>query len=271
MMRYFDLINCCLTTFGPFFVVYKASCLGSSAGILLLLGCSTLIYLTCQLCKSLVLVILSEVIGYVWVFHQLLNLLELPGLHIFLQLRLAGRLDVPTRVLSAGFGWGLADVLAQNLIPLLMELIGGVEYSPRFFYRALLANIVMLSRITFGALVYMWGRRKQWSGTSRRVLAVLSLLHASVLPAAFGEIWSLGSQLEEVGGAARGAWALSSATVVVVVAAVATRWLFIQGQLPGGRFRACSQSQVLATSQSQADGKVSTGATTPTPQQRTAE
>lgn len=193
-MRYFLLINSCLSTFGPFFVFYKASSLStsSSPSLSLLLLSSLVIYIICQLCKSLVLLIFSSFLGYLWVFHQLLHLLDVPSLLLILQLRLSTQLDSSGRVVACGFGWALAEVLALNVVPLFVQLKSGFENPPPLIYRSVLANIMLVSHIAFAAIVYIYSKRK---GSYKRLVKALLFLHALILPICFGHVWSLADHL----------------------------------------------------------------------------
>eukprot|EP00921_Rhytidocystis_pertsovi_P010062 GHVQ01016127.1.p1 GENE.GHVQ01016127.1~~GHVQ01016127.1.p1 ORF type:complete len:264 (-),score=24.71 GHVQ01016127.1:251-1042(-) len=234
-MIYLQLLNSCLATFGPYFVIYKATSLSSSTGVGMLLMASFVCYILCQLCKTLMLIIVAEWIGYIWILHQLLNLADLPGIYFLLQLRKQSSFDSDTRLIGVGLGWALAETVGQNLVPMLAS---GPEFTHAIMYRALLSNIQMLSHVTLAALVYMSGKRKMDGLEKYSTLVITMLLcYVAVAPAVFGMVWEMGDGLdtgllvtprrEESAIGPRGRWGiLVGLACVMSVAAMLTKFLY---------------------------------------------
>ncbi|CRG94127.1 conserved membrane protein, unknown function [Plasmodium gallinaceum] len=159
-MSLFHFVNCSLTTFIPYYIIFDGFKLSKDVGSTKLFVIVCFYYVISQILKLFVLAFFS--IGLLQnmnlfniIFQECANIIDLAGIYYILSHKHTNTINLKERILSVGLSWGFYDSLATNFFPF---FIGGrsMDFSMKYIYRSILANTFLFSNLSKTCLLFMW-------------------------------------------------------------------------------------------------------------------
>ncbi|CRG99621.1 conserved membrane protein, unknown function [Plasmodium relictum] len=161
-MSLFHFVNCSLTTFVPYYIIFDGFKLSKDVGSTKLFLIVCFYYIISQILKLFSLAFFS--IGLLQnmnifniIFQETANIIDLAGIYYILSHKHTNTISLKERILSVGLSWGFYDSLATNFFPF---FIGGrsMDFSLKHIYRSILANTFLFSNLSKTCLLFMWLR-----------------------------------------------------------------------------------------------------------------
>ncbi|XP_065182888.1 BOS complex subunit TMEM147-like [Sycon ciliatum] len=164
-MTLFHFGNCLALSYAPYFIAYRYSSLPEYNAFWKCLRAG-LAYLATQAVKMVVLATFfassegvngnSKIDFNVEVMKGTMDLLDFLGLYVIMQrLRVTGQGEL--KILAVGLGWGCAELLCTQLLPLWVQA-RGTEFTWANVQTALDSNIGLIQHLTRAGLVWLWMR-----------------------------------------------------------------------------------------------------------------
>ncbi|GAB66002.1 hypothetical protein PCYB_081630 [Plasmodium cynomolgi strain B] len=175
-MALFHFVNCSLTAFTPYYIIYDGFKLSKNAGWTKLFFLVCFYYIVSQILKLFALAFFS--IGLLQnmnlfniIFQECANFIDLAGLYYILSHKHTNTINLKERILSVGLSWGFCESMATNFFPF---FIGGrsMDFSLKHIYRSISANTFMFSNLSKTCLLFMWLKNTQ----SRKKINVVNFL-----------------------------------------------------------------------------------------------
>ncbi|SBO29621.1 conserved membrane protein, unknown function [Plasmodium knowlesi strain H] len=121
-MALFHFVNCSLTAFTPYYIIYDGFKLSKNAGSTKLFLLVCFYYIVSQILKLFVLAFFS--IGLLQnmnlfniIFQECANFIDLVGLYYILSHKHTNTINLKERILSVGLSWGFYESVATNFFP----------------------------------------------------------------------------------------------------------------------------------------------------------
>ncbi|GAW80493.1 conserved membrane protein, unknown function [Plasmodium gonderi] len=177
-MTLFHFVNCSLTAFAPYYIIYDGFKLSKNVGSTQLFVLVCFYYIISQFLKLFILAFFS--IGLLQnmnlfniIFQECTNFADLAGLYYILSHKHINTINLKERILSVGLSWGFYESIATNFFPF---FIGGrsMDFSLKHIYRSISANTFMFSNLSKTFLLFMWLRNTQ----ERKKINVVNILLA---------------------------------------------------------------------------------------------
>ncbi|VWU51005.1 transmembrane protein 147, putative [Hepatocystis sp. ex Piliocolobus tephrosceles] len=164
-MALFHFVNCSLTAFAPYYIIYEGFKLARNEGFIKLFLIVCFYYITSQIAKLFALAFFS--IGLLQhmnifniIFQESANVIDLAGIYYIFLNKNASTLNLKERILSIGLSWGFIDSVATNFFPFFIGA-KSLDFSLKYIYRSISANILLVSNLCKVALLFVWVKNAQ--------------------------------------------------------------------------------------------------------------
>lgn len=178
-MTLFHFGNCLALAYFPYLILYKNSKLTEYNSFWQCVKAGG-VYLLTQLCKMVVLATFFPTYevpeGRLDLHGELMKgaveLFDIVGL-FFIITQNIGKGDL--KILIAGVGWSLAEMLTMRLLPLWVGA-RGIEFSWKYIQLSFEANISLVHHIIMTALIWMWTRHNIDKSVLPLIISLLLLM-----------------------------------------------------------------------------------------------
>ena len=188
-MAFLYLVNCMLLTFAPLFLLFNTSSVHEYGFRICSQGLLGYIAATCTklLLIATVLVDLGEWNIITEILKEGFNLLDMYVFYVLFT-RKGPRADKRAKILGAGLGWAVAEMIFSHALVFIFNASGG-EFSWEYLQRAVLANCRIIQIISVSC--FMWIRTEK-TGLTRLVASVFVVGILCVVPFLFGSFKDMG-------------------------------------------------------------------------------
>ncbi|SCN12103.1 conserved membrane protein, unknown function [Plasmodium malariae] len=164
-MALFHFVNCSLTAFVPYYIIYDGFKLSKNVGSTKLFFLVCFYYIISQMLKLFALAFFS--IGLLQnmnlfniIFQESANIIDLAGIYYVLVHKHTNTFNLKERILSVGLSWGFYESMATNFFPFFM---GGksMDFSLKHIYRSISANTFLFSNLSKTCLLFIWIKNVQ--------------------------------------------------------------------------------------------------------------